>query len=147
MHHQSITPSVRGNMNKSSDEETSAILLPNNTNLKQVVLCPYLEVHVDRHLKWDGHILNLCKKISQNLAVVCRLCEILSKRMMCHQYLLSIQWCIDFATSVWGSYSEHNKALISRLQHRAAHIVTWHSDFINLGWVGGSPERTWVAIS
>ena len=60
-------------MNKLSDEEKSAGLALDDTNLEQVVSCPYLGVHVDQHLKWDGHILNLCKKISQKLAVLCRL--------------------------------------------------------------------------
>ena len=115
-----------------SDEEKSAGLALDDTNLEQVVSCPHLGVHVDQHLEWDGHILNLCKKISQKLAVLCRLRKVLSKRMLCQQYLLCIQPCIDYAISVWGSCSEQNKALISRLQHRAARIVTGNFDFINV---------------
>ena len=108
-----MTLGTLGNMNKLSDEEKSASLVLNNTNLEQVVSCPYLGVHVDQNLKWDGHILNLCKKISQKLAVLFRLRKVLSERMLCQQYLLCIQPCIDDAISVWGSCSEQNKALIS----------------------------------
>ena len=127
-----MTLGTPGNMNRLSDEEKSAGLSLDDTNLEQVASCPYLGVHVDQHLKWDGHILNLCKKISQKLAVLCRLRKVLSKRMLCQQYLLCIQPCIDYAISVWGSCSEQNKALISRLQHRAARIVTGNFDYINV---------------
>ena len=118
-----MTLGTLSNMNKLSDEEKSAALALDDTNLEQFVSCPYLGVHVDQHLKWDGHILNLCKTISQKLAVLCRLRKVLSKMMLCQQYLLCIQPCIDYAISVWGSCSEQNKALISRSQHRAARIV------------------------
>ena len=127
-----MTLGTPGNMNRLSDEEKSAGLSLDDINLEQVASCPYLGVHVDQHLKWDGHILNLCKKISQKLAVVCRLRKVLSKRMLCQQYLLCIQPCINYAISVWGSCSEQNKVLISRLQHRAARIVTGNFDYINV---------------
>ena len=115
-----MTLHTRGIMNKLSDEDRSASLSLNNNNLEQIASCPYLEVHVDHHLKWDSQILNLRKEISQNLAVLHRL----PRRMMSHQYLICIQPCIDHAISVWGSCSEQNKALVSRLQHRTAHIFT-----------------------
>ena len=135
------------NMNKLSDEEKSAGLALDHTKLEQVVSCPYLGVHVDQHLKWDGHILNLCTKISQKLAVLCRLRKVLSKRMLCQQYLLCIQPCIDYAISVWGSCSQQNKALIARLHHRAARNVTGNFDFINVRGADLLTELGWQSLN
>ena len=91
-----MTLGTLGNMNKLSDEKKSTSLVLDNFNIEQVVSCPYLEVHVDQLLKWYGHIRNICKKISQKLAVLCKLRQVLSKRMLCQQYLLCIQPCIDY---------------------------------------------------
>ena len=52
--------------------------------------------------------------------------------MLNRQYLSCIQPCIDYAISVWGACSVQNKDLVSRLQRRAARIVTGNFDFINV---------------
>ena len=125
------------------------LILPTNHHVSphNKVSCPYLGVHVDPHLKWDGHILNLCKKISQKLAVLCRLRKVLSKRMLCQQYLLCIQPCIDYAISVWGSCSKQNKAVISQLQHRAARIVNENFYFINVRGTDLLKELGWQSLN
>ena len=92
------------------------------------------------------HVLHLCKKLSQKLAVLCRLRKVLSRNMVCHQYPLCIQPCIDFAISVLGSCSENNKYLISRLKHRAARIVTGNFDFINIRGADLLRELRWQSL-
>ena len=37
---------------------------------------------------------------------------------------------LDYAISVWGYCSETNKDLVTRLQHRAARIITGEWDYI-----------------
>ena len=102
-----------------------------NTVIEQVQHAPYLGVTIDARLKWDSHIQNLCKKISGKLAVLSRLRNILNKNVLSKLYLSCIQPCLDYAISVWGSCSQQNKNIITRLQHRAARIVTGNFDFVS----------------
>ena len=131
------------NIRKREPDECRLDIMLYDTPLSQVPTCPYLGVQLDQHLKWDAHIQKLCHKVSQKLAVLCRLRKVLDKNMLRKQYLSCIQPCIDYAVSVWGSCTEHNKDMIARLQRRAARIVTGDFDFINtrgstlvkqLGW-------------
>ena len=66
--------------------------------------------------------------------------------MLCHQYLFCIQPCIDYAISAWGSCSENNKHLISRLQHRATRIVTGNFDFIIIRGADLLRESRWQSL-
>ena len=72
------------------------------------------------------------------------------------QYLLCIQPCIDHAISVWGTCSKQLKDMITRLQHRAARIVTGIFAFIkfrganlleNLGWHSFDKRRDYFTAT
>ena len=124
--------------------------------LSQVTDCPYLGIQLDQCLKWDAHVLNLCKKVASKLSVLNRLRNILSREMLSRQYLLCIQPCIDYAISVWGTCSKQLKDMITRLQHRAARIVTGIFDFINfrganlmenLGWHSFDKRRDYFTAT
>ena len=141
-----------GNNNKLSDAEKSSGRVLNSAHLEQVVSILYLWVHGDQHLKWDAHVLNLCKKISQMLAVLCRIRKDLSRSMLSQQYLPCIQPCTGFAISVWGSSFENDRHLKSRLQHRLRHgwnyvrIVTGNFDFIKIRGADLMRELRWQSL-
>ena len=61
-----------------------------------------------------------------------RLRKKLSSNMLNRIYLTYIQPSIDYAISLWGHCGENLKKFITRIQHRAARIVTGEFDFINI---------------
>ena len=76
--------------------------------------------------------------------------------MLLRQYLLCIQPCIDYAISVCGTCSKQLKDMITRLQYRAARIVTGIFDFIifrganlmeNLGWHSFDKRRDYFTAT
>lgn len=99
--------------------------------LQRVNTGPYLGVQIDQYLKWDYHVQQLCKRISGKLAVLSRLRKVLSPELLRRQYIKCIQPCIDYAISVWGVCSERNKNMVTRLQHRAARIISNNFDYRN----------------
>ena len=144
------------NLNKMADADNILNLSLHDAPLSQVTVCPYLGIQLDQCLKWDAHVLNLCKKVASKLSVLNRLRNILSREMLSRQYLLCIQPCIDYAISVWGTYSKQLKDMITRLQHRAARIVTGIFDFINfraanlmenLGWHSFDKRRDYFTAT
>ena len=112
-------------------ESRNLNIVLDNTTIEQVQHAPYLGVTIDANLKWDSHIQSLCKKLSGKLAVLSRSRNILNKNALSKLYLSCIQPCLDYAISVWGSCSQHNKNIITRLQHRAARIITGNFDFVS----------------
>ena len=53
---------------------------------------------------------------------------------------------MDFAISVWGYCSDANKEMVTRLQHRAARIVTGNRDYINVRGADLVKEMGWQTI-
>ena len=131
------------NLNKMADTDNILNLSLHDAPLIQVTDCPYLGIQLDQFLKWEAHVLNLCKKVASKLSVLNRLCTILSREMLSMQHILCFQPCIDNAASGWGTCSKQLEGMNTCLQHRAARIVTGIFDFINfrganlmknLGW-------------
>ena len=130
-----LTSSI-SNLNKIVDADNILKLSLQDALLSQVRDCPYLGIQLDQCLKWGAHILNLCKKFASGLSVLNRLRNILSREMLSRQYFLCIRPIIYYAISVWGICLKQLKDMITRLQHRAARIVTGIFDFI--GFLGAN---------
>ena len=103
-----------------------------NVCLKQVNVVPYLGIQVYCSLKWNQHVLELCKKISRKLFCLKRMRKCIDQDTLLYLYISIIQPKIDYAISVWGYSSKSNKELITRLQHRAARYICGNMDFINV---------------
>ena len=103
----------------------------NNKNLNQVSNAPYLGVQLDNSLKWDYHVDKLCKKLSSKLFLLNRLRKFMDKNSLLLLYHSNIQPIMDYAISIWGYSSEFDKALITRLQHKAARIVCGKFNYID----------------
>ena len=98
----------------------------NDTKLKQVNSVRYLGVNIDCKLTWDEHVKQLCKNVAYKIFSMRRLSSSLNTSLLNTLYKGTIQPCIDYACSVWGNCSQKNRELISRLQKRAARIVSKH---------------------
>ena len=55
------------NLNKMADADNILNLSLHDAPLSQVTDCPYLWIQLDQCLKWDAHVLNLCKKVASKL--------------------------------------------------------------------------------
>ena len=119
-------------LNRLDDVEKSLNIFLNNETLNQVTDTPYLGITVDNSLKWNSHVMKLCKKVSSKLALLNRLRKFIDKNTLLTIYNSIIQPNIDYAISIWGYSSNSNKELITRLQHRAARIICGNMDFINV---------------
>ena len=104
----------------------------NDEYLSQVSNAPYLGMLMDSSLKWNDHVLKLCKRISGKLALLSRLRKFIDKDTLLLLYNNIIQPNIDYAISVWGYTSSLNRAMVTRLQHRAARIICGNHDYINV---------------
>ena len=118
--------------NRLDDNQKQLDIMLNGENLSQVSNVPYLGIQLDCSLKWNYHILKLCKKVSGKLALLNRLRKFIDRNTLLSLYNSIIQPNIDYAISVWGFTSSLNKDMITRLQHRAARIICGNHDFINI---------------
>ena len=115
-----------------NDQEKTINISLNNEPLTQVTDSPYLGIIVDNSLKWNLHVMKLCKRVSSKLSLLNRLRKFIDKNTLLSIYKSIIQPNIDYAISIWGYSSKSNKDLITRLQHRAARIICGNMDFINV---------------
>ena len=118
-------------LSRLNDDQKVLNTLLNGETLCQVDNAPYLGIHLDCSLKWNDYIQKLCKKVSSKLALLSRLRKFIDKETLLLLYNAIIQPNIDYAISVWGYSPVYSKNMISRLQHRAARIISGNFDFVN----------------
>ena len=86
----------------------------------------YLGVIIDSHLNWKQHILNLSKKLSRCIGILCKLRPFLNTNNLKNIYYSLFYFHLVYSIQVWGSActSEINKILV--LQKRALRIITYN---------------------
>ena len=103
----------------------------NDIKVKQVFWVKQLGMILDNELKWTDNVHKMCSKISKKLGLLNRLRKFLDKDVLHYLYNSIIQADIDYAITVWGFSSKSNLALVSRLQHRAARIISGNMNYID----------------
>ena len=85
----------------------------------------HLGIIIDSHLNWK-HILNISKKISRSIGIICKLRPLLNTNMMKNIYYSLFHSHLIYAIQVWGSAgtTEINKLLV--LQKRFLRIITYN---------------------
>ena len=99
--------------NRLDDDQKLLNTMLDNDNLNQVSTVPYLGMQMDTSLKWNDHVLKLCKIISGKLALLSRLRKFIDKETLLLLYYGIIQPNIDYAISVWGYTSNVNVNMIT----------------------------------
>ena len=56
--------------NRLDDDQNLLNIILNDEHLSQVSNAPYLGIQMDCSLKWNDHVLKLCKKVSSKLALL-----------------------------------------------------------------------------
>lgn len=79
-----------------------------NEPLKEVSFVKYLGVIIDKHLKWDQHVLYLCKKIRCLIHKFYMLRAILNKKLLLMMYKALVEPLLRYGIIVWGgTYDVH----------------------------------------
>ena len=89
----------------------------------------YLGLTVDSCLRWENHILKLCKKLSP---VVCHLQPIsfhLTTEQMASLYFSYVQPLIDYGLTIYGHCSATLLDKVQRFQNRCARFTTKIFDY------------------
>ena len=86
----------------------------------------YLGVIIDSHLNWKQHILNISKKLSRCIGILCKLRPFLNINNLKNIYYSLFYSHLLYSIQVWGSacFSEINKILV--LQKRVLRIITYN---------------------
>ena len=119
-------------LNRIDAKEKVLNLYLKNERLHQASICPYLGMQVDNNLKLSQHVQQLCKVLSGKVAVLGRLRKVLNEHILKKIYISCIQPVFDYAISLWGHCSQTDKSLVTRIQHRAARIITGQFDYVNV---------------
>ena len=102
-----------------------------DTVLEQVNSMKYLGVTIENNLKWNIHINCITKKVQINNARIRRLCKIMPEHLRLQLYNSLSVPIIDYASTVWGDFSQQDLGMIQRLEHSAARAISCNYDYIN----------------
>ena len=97
--------------------------------IEQVHNIRYLGVEIDDRLKWNNHTRQLIKTISYKIFTLSKMRKFINKDVLNMLYFSLVQPIIDYACSVWGQCSNNAIDKLSRLQKRAARVVTGNFDY------------------
>lgn len=116
---------------KASNSDEKLDIKIGDTHIEQVNVARYLGLMVDENLNWSAHVSQLSRSVAYKISSLNRLSKCMDTDLLDKLYKSTIQPCIDYACSVWGSTSEGNKQTLFRLQKRAARVVLKDFDYIN----------------
>ena len=91
----------------------------------------YLGLCVRNDLRWDDHILELCRKMYYYFHMFRRLRKILPSALLLNIYKTYVQWKIDYGLSIWGCTTEVNLNRVQRIQNLLARIICNNFDYIH----------------
>lgn len=82
-----------------------------------------LGVTIDSHLCWSTHITSQAKKAASMLGCLARAKHLIPSSHMNTLYKAKIRPILEYCSTVWGSASDSNLALLSRVEERAASVI------------------------
>ena len=95
----------------------------NHTELEQVHTHTLLGVKIDDKLSFDEHIEDLCKTLSQRIAVLKKIKSFLPLEQRILYYNVMIKQIMLYGSIVWSSCSIQNLQKAFRLQKRVARVI------------------------
>jgi hypothetical protein len=91
----------------------------------------YLGLTIDNKFHWQEHISQVATKVNANNYRLRRLKSSVPRDIKLKIHKAVTLPIIDYANTVWGSFSKSNDKLIERLEHMAARAITGEYDYIN----------------
>ena len=92
----------------------------------------YLGVTIDDKLKWDSHLSSIVKRVSFNNARLRRIAHLLPRDILIKIYNTMTVPILDYACTVWGSFSACNLNNIHRSDNSAARSITINYDYVDV---------------
>ena len=99
--------------------------------IEQVHNIRYLGVVIDDRLQWSNHTRQIVKSVSYKIFSLQKMRKFIHQDILNMLYLSLVQPINDYACSVWGQCSSKYVEKLSRLQKRAARVVTGNFDYVN----------------
>ena len=94
--------------------------------LESVDSAKYLGVSITSDLCWNQHISNIVTKGNQSLGFLRRNLRINSPELKSIAYKSLVRPTVEYASTVWDSYTKHNRDRLEMVQRRAARYVLHH---------------------
>ena len=91
-----------------------------NSDIEQVDGQKLLGVTIDKHLSFDVHVEELCKKLSQRIAVLRKIRRFIPIEQRILYYNAMIKQVMLYGSTIWSNGSGDNLTRILKLQKRAA---------------------------
>ena len=85
----------------------------------------YLGVLIDSHLNWKEHILNLSKKLSKSIGIICKLRHFVNIQTLIQLYYAIVYPFLTYGCMVWGSIYITNIKPLEILQKRTIRVINF----------------------
>ena len=108
---------------KRIDQFSNVKLSIDGDDIECVSTFKYLGTWIDPLLKWDDHVLNTCKKISQRIGLVSRLRKCIPVKVTKLLANSLVMPYFDYCNLVWGNCSKELNTKLQVLQNRLARLV------------------------
>ena len=94
-----------------------------NSDIEQVDSQKLLGVTIDKHLSFDVHVEELCKKLSQRIAVLRKIRRFILIEQRILYYNAMIKQVMLYGSTIWSNCSADNLTRILKLQKRTARVI------------------------
>jgi hypothetical protein len=113
-----------GSRSRLASVDNNPVLTLGDRHIKRVYYKKSLGMILDEQLKWNKHNDAQCKKISKNIAVLKRARLFVPRHILINMYNAFVLPHFNYCSTVWndGSCTIINK--LSKLQRRAARVIT-----------------------
>lgn len=88
-----------------------------DSELAEVNCTKYLGIYIDKHLKWDEHVLRLSKNIRKLIHKFYTLREILNKQLLITVYKAIVESLLRYGVIVWGGLYQNSLSPLNIAQN------------------------------
>ena len=85
----------------------------------------YLDVHLDEHLNWKFHILDIATKLQGANGMLSKLCHYLPLKILVNIYHSIFTSHMCYSCQIWGLRDNTNSYFILILQKAALRLITF----------------------
>jgi hypothetical protein len=121
------------------------VLIFDDDHLNFVSSHKHLGVTLSNDGKWHAHIDNIMHSASKVLGLMKAIKFKLNRNTLNQIYISFLRPVLEYASVVWDSCNEYEKAQLERLQYEAARIVTGLTRCVSI--INLSKEIGWVPLS
>lgn len=115
---------------KSSFENKSSFSLTDIPMMRQLRI---LGILFDENLKWNSHVMEMCKKASSKMYVLRQLKPFITKELLIQIYQSCVRSVLEYGAPLFPGLNVGLSYEIDKIQNRAHRIIceTWHCDCHN----------------